>query len=246
MGTRQKRLTLERRVASRWPDWTADEVGRAIRAGEILVAGRSLVNPLAQVDVDAAIRHVPPEPLAGHRKLAWALQRFGVDADGRRVVDVGASTGGFTRAWLEAGAVHVDAVDVGHGQLLGALRLDPRVTTWERTNVADLSPALIPGVVDRISVDVSYLSLSSAVGQSGLLRYAPDAELLGLIKPMFELRLPTIPTDRAVLEEARDAAVAGVREAGWAVADVDECPVHGARGAVEFFVHAVRGAPPRP
>jgi 23S rRNA (cytidine1920-2'-O)/16S rRNA (cytidine1409-2'-O)-methyltransferase len=238
MGSRQQRVNLRRRVATLWPAWSPDQVDGAIAAGEIHVDGRILTNPHALVGASSALRHAPPAELAGRRKLRWALAHFGVDATGRIVVDVGASTGGFTAAWLDAGAARVHAVDVGHGQLLGSLRQDPRVVVWERTNVADLSTAHVPDVVGGVSVDVSYLSLTAAVGQLRGLAVAPGAVLLGLVKPMFELRLPTIPVERDVLERARDVAAAGVAAAGWRVDGVAESPVRGTRGATEFFVHA--------
>jgi len=211
----------------------------------MVVEGRVLSNPSAQVAPDAAVHHQPPPDLAGRRKLAWALDHFGVDAADRIVLDVGASTGGFTTAWLDAGARRVYAVDVGHGQLLGGLRQDPRVINLERTNVADLGGALVPDPVDRVSVDVSYLSLAAAVAQVGGLDLAGGAELLGLVKPMFELRLATIPTDRATLDQARDAAIAGAETAGWKVLGAEECPLHGAKGAIEFFLHARQPRGPR-
>ncbi len=238
MGGRQQRVNLRRRVATLWPAWSPDQVEAAIAAGQIHVDGRVLTNPLALVASSSAVRHAPAPELAGRRKLRWALAHFGVHPLGGIVVDVGASTGGFTEAWLEAGAARVYAVDVGYGQLRGSLRQDPRVVVWERTNVADLSPALVPDVVTAVSVDVSYVSLTAAVAQVGGLAFAPGADLFGLVKPMFELRLPTIPRERAVLERARDAAVEGVGGAGWCVHAVAECPVRGARGAVEFFLHA--------
>ena len=237
---RQRRTTLVARVSRQWPDWDAATVESAIRNGEVLVEGRGLTNPLAQVDADAAVRHAPPTELAGRRKLGWALGRFCVDAAGAVALDVGASTGGFTTAWLDAGARRVFAVDAGHGQLLGGLRQDRRVVNLERTNVADLTADLVPEPVERVSVDVSYLSLAAAVTQLGRLDLAPGAELLGLVKPMFELRLPTIPTDTPALERAQDAAVKGAAAAGWRVLAADECPVHGGRGAIEFFLHARR------
>ncbi|MFI5041469.1 MAG: SAM-dependent methyltransferase, partial [Acidimicrobiales bacterium] len=232
MGSRQKRVTLQSRVARLWPDWPPEEVERAILTGEVVVSGRVLANPLAQITSDASVRHAPSGELAGHRKLRWALERFDIRADGRVVVDVGASTGGFTQAWLDVGAGRVHAVDVGHGQLRGSLRQDPRVVTWERTNVAELSTVLIPETVGAFSVDVSYLSLSSAVAQLGGLTIGPAADLLGLVKPMFELRLATIPHERSVLDQARDAAIDGVAASGWRIEGAEECPVRGGRGAV--------------
>jgi 23S rRNA (cytidine1920-2'-O)/16S rRNA (cytidine1409-2'-O)-methyltransferase len=239
---RVRREPLARRVARQWPAWDAATIDTAIRGGELVVEGRVLTNPRAQVPVDAPVRHEPPADLAGRRKLAWALDRFGVDAGGRTVLDVGACTGGFTTAWLEAGASRVYAVDVGHGQLLGSLRQDDRVVNLERTNVAGLDRSLVPDRLDAVSVDVSYLALGTAVGQLGRLDLAPGAELLGLVKPMFELRLATIPTDRETRQRARDDAVAAIGSAGWAVIAADECPVRGARGAVEYVVHARRSA----
>src|SRR5579871_946059 len=143
MGGRQQRVNLRRRVSTVWPAWSPEQVDGAIAAGEIQVEGRILTNPLALVAASCPLRHAPQAELAGRRKLRWALARFGMDPSGEVVLDVGASTGGFTEAWLEAGAARVYAVDVGHGQLRGSLRQDPRVVVCERTNVADLSPDLV-------------------------------------------------------------------------------------------------------
>jgi 23S rRNA (cytidine1920-2'-O)/16S rRNA (cytidine1409-2'-O)-methyltransferase len=238
MKGRQQRVRLSSAVAGLQPGWSPEEVERAIRAGEIEVEARVVRNPATLVSPGAAVRHRPAAELAGRRKLRWAIGAFAVDAGGAVVVDVGASTGGFTEAWLEAGAARVYAVDVGHGQLRGALRQDPRVVNRERTNVADLTTGAIPEPVDAVSVDVSYLSLSAAVAQLTAIDLAPGAVLLGLVKPMFELRLATIPSDRATLDRARDAAVVGITDAGWRVVGSEECPVRGRRGAVEFFVFA--------
>jgi 23S rRNA (cytidine1920-2'-O)/16S rRNA (cytidine1409-2'-O)-methyltransferase len=238
MKGRQQRARLSTVVAALRPDWSAAEVERAIRAGEIEVEARVVLNPAALVIAGTSVRHHPPAELAGWRKLRWAIDTFDVQANGMVVVDVGASTGGFTRAWLEAGAARVYAVDVGHGQLRGNLRQDPRVVNLERTNVGDLSPATIRETVDAVSVDVSYLSLSAAVAQLAAIELAPRSVLLGLVKPMFELRLATIPSDRPTLERARDTAIAGVSAAGWQVEGCEECPVRGRRGAVEYFLLA--------
>jgi 23S rRNA (cytidine1920-2'-O)/16S rRNA (cytidine1409-2'-O)-methyltransferase len=238
MKGRQQRVRLSAAVAGRQPSWTPEEVERAILDGEIEVESRVVRNPAALVSTSAPLRHRPPAELAGRRKLRWAMDTFGVDAAGDVVVDVGASAGGFTEAWLEAGAARVYAVDAGHGQLRGSLRQDPRVVNRERTNVAALSPAAIPEPIDAVSVDVSYLSLSAAVSQLATIELTPRARLLGLVKPMFELRLATIPSDPPTLARARQTAVAGVTGAGWRVDGCEECPVRGRRGAVEFFLFA--------
>jgi len=171
--------------------------------------------------------------LRGSVKLRAALDRFGVDPSGRICLDVGASTGGFTTVLLERGATKVYAVDAGHGQLLGSLRQDPRVVNLENTNIADLA---IDDAVDLVTIDVSYLSLAEGVPQ---LR-THGRELVGLVKPMFELKLASAPSDRASLDEALARAVAGIEAAGWRVVATMDSPVTGAGGAPELFVHARR------
>lgn len=174
-------------------------------------------------------------------KLQAALDAFGVDVRGRICLDVGASTGGFTRALLKAGAAKVYAVDAGHGQLLGSLRQDARVINLEATNLGVLTSELVPDVIDLLSVDVSYLSLAGAVTQlSERLQLAPSAQLVGLVKPMFELRLAQAPTDDASLEEATREAIAAIEAVGWRVAQQMKSAVTGAKGAVEGFVYALR------
>jgi 23S rRNA (cytidine1920-2'-O)/16S rRNA (cytidine1409-2'-O)-methyltransferase len=225
-------------VRRRWPEWDEAAALRAIGSG-VLVDGVPVNNPRALVAAGASVRLPAPAPLQGQRKLAWALERFGVDATGAVALDVGASTGGFTTALLQAGARSVYAVDAGHGQLRGRLRQDPRVVNLERTNVSRLGADRVPEPVELVVVDVSYLSLAAAteqVSRAGVV--APGAELLGLVKPMFELRLATIPSEPTVLAQACEAGRTGVARAGWSVLGADECPVRGHRGAVEFFVHA--------
>jgi 23S rRNA (cytidine1920-2'-O)/16S rRNA (cytidine1409-2'-O)-methyltransferase len=168
-------------------------------------------------------------------KLRAALDAFGVSPAGRICLDVGASTGGFTSVLIERGAAKVYAVDVGHGQLLGSLRQDPRVVNLERTNIAD---AVIEEPIDLVTVDVSYLSLAEAVRQLERLAFGDGAELVGLVKPMFELRLGNAPKDDASLDEAIERATAGVSRAGWRVVKTMASAVRGTKGAIEGFVHA--------
>lgn len=185
----------------------------------------------------------PRAPLRGAAKLQAALDHFGVDVRARTALDVGAAAGGFTQVLLRGGAVRVYAVDAGHGQLLGSLRQDPRVVNLEATNVARLDRALIPDVIDVVTVDVSYLALAAAVAQLHRCAFADGADLIGLVKPMFELRRPTAPTDDAALDEARAAAAAGIAAAGWTVVGSMRSPVTGARGAPEMLLHARRDGP---
>lgn len=178
--------------------------------------------------------------LRGSAKLRPALDAFGADPDGRVCLDVGASTGGFTTVLLERGAARVYAVDAGHGQLLGSLRQDPRVVNLETTNVGELTTRQVPEAIGLVTVDVSYLPLREAVAQLGRVELAPDCELVGLVKPMFELALATAPTDEASLAEATARAVAGIELAGWTVVATAASCEPGAGGSLEGFVHARR------
>ncbi len=181
-------------------------------------------------------------PLRGEAKLSAALARFHVLVAGRFCLDLGAAAGGFTRVLLEAGAARVYAVDAGFGQLLGSLRQDPRVVNLEATNVAGLDSRLVPDAIDVVTIDVSYLSLAAAVAQLDRIAIAAGADLIGLVKPMFELRLATAPSDPALVEAATARATSGIVAAGWEVVGTMPSPVRGGRGAVEALVHARRSA----
>jgi len=179
-------------------------------------------------------------PLRGEAKLRAALAEFDVDVRGRTCLDVGAAAGGFTRVLLDEGAARVYAVDAGFGQLLGSLRQDPRVLNLEATNVSKLDVHLVPDAIDVVTVDVSYLALAAAVAQLGGIVLADGADLIGLVKPMFELRLPTAPTDQQTVAAAVERAAIGIAAAGWEVIGTMPSPVLGGRGAVEALLHARR------
>lgn len=198
------------------------------------------MNPNSQVRRNASIAVQKPVVLRGEAKLRAALQAFGVAASGLTALDAGAAAGGFVRVLLEVGAARVYAVDVGHGQLLGSLRQDPRVVNLEATNLSQLDTVLVPEPIGLITLDLSYLSLASGVGYLSRVRLARGATLLALVKPMFELGLAQPPADDTRLEEARRLAERGLGEAGWRVAGSIRSPVKGARGAIEFWVHANR------
>ena len=209
----------------------------AIRAGHVRVNGFPVTNPDALVARDAHVAVVAPQPLAGEAKLAAALAAFAPRVAGRVALDLGAAAGGFTRVLLAAGARRVYAVDAGFGQLLGSLRQDPRVVTLERTNLGALTPALIPDAIELVTIDVSYLALARAVPQLAPLHIAGDAELIALVKPMYELGLAAPPPDE-LLPAAVAAARAGIEAAGWTVTGVIASPVTGHRGAKELLLHA--------
>ena len=186
-----------------------DDPAAAIADLSVQVDGTIATNPRALVRADASITVKADQAPRGREKLGHALDRLGI------------------------------AVDVGHGQLLGSLRADPRVVNLERTNVADLDAVLVPAPLDVVVVDVSRLALGEAVAQlTERVTLRSGATLLGLVKPMFELRLGELPTDQTELDDACDRAARAVGQAGWTVLDVIESAVRGSRGAVEFFVHA--------
>ena len=183
----------------------------------------------------------PRPPLRGEAKLRAALRGFAVPVQGRVALDVGASAGGFTRVLLDAGARRVYAVDAGHGQLLGSLRQDARVVNLEATNLGVLNTQLVPDIIEVVTIDVSYLALAAAVVQLASVRLAAGADLVGLVKPMFELRLPRAPRDDASAAEAGRRAASRIAAAGWTVRGVMPSPVLGARGVPELLLHAQRG-----
>jgi 23S rRNA (cytidine1920-2'-O)/16S rRNA (cytidine1409-2'-O)-methyltransferase len=215
----------------------------AIAAGRVRVGGSPAPAATRLVAPDEPIQVTGDAPRfvsRGGVKLAAALERFDLDVRGCQALDAGASTGGFTDCLLQAGAVHVDAVDVGRGQLAWSLRDDPRVTVRERTNVRHLEAADLGGPVDLTVADLSFISLLTVA--PALARCTkPDGDLVLLVKPQFEagrarigkggvVRDPEV--HRAVLHEIRD----GLREAGLHVVDVMVSPLKGADGNVEFLV----------
>jgi 23S rRNA (cytidine1920-2'-O)/16S rRNA (cytidine1409-2'-O)-methyltransferase len=224
-------------LARRRPE--LDDPGQAIADLAVVVDGSIVSNPRALVSPGASISVRAAHQPRGTEKLGHALDRLGIDVAGTVGLDVGACTGGFTLALLDRGAELVYAVDVGHGQLLGSLRADPRVVNLERTNVADLDTTLVSRPIDVVVVDVSKLSLGEAVAQlTTRVALCAGATLVGLVKPMFELRLGSLPTDPDEIADAGRRAAAAVERAGWVVEDVVDSAVRGNRGAVELFVHA--------
>jgi 23S rRNA (cytidine1920-2'-O)/16S rRNA (cytidine1409-2'-O)-methyltransferase len=224
-------------VTERWPELDAEA---EIRAGHIWVDGFPRTNPAMLVARDASIVLRTPQPLAGEAKLRAALEAFAPAIEGRVAIDVGAAAGGFTRVLLDAGARRVYAVDAGFGQLLGSLRQDSRVINLERTNLGELDAKRVPDAIEIVTIDVSYISLARAVPQLAQLSFAPGAELIALVKPMFELALADAPTDSVSLAEAARRATVAIEEAGWSVASVIESPVLGHHGAKELLLHARR------
>jgi 23S rRNA (cytidine1920-2'-O)/16S rRNA (cytidine1409-2'-O)-methyltransferase len=215
-----------------------EDPAKAVVDGRVVVDGRTISNPRARVRDDASIRVIGPRRLRGHLKLAAALEAFSLDVKGVVAVDVGAAAGGFTSALLDRGAERVYAIDVGFGQLVERLRHDGRVINLERTNVAAIGHRVVPEVVDLVTVDVSYLPVADAVRSLLRLRLAPQAGLVALIKPTFELRASSLVTDAMAVRHAIHLAVEAIDATGWRAQACTIPAVTGAGGAIEAFVHA--------
>jgi 23S rRNA (cytidine1920-2'-O)/16S rRNA (cytidine1409-2'-O)-methyltransferase len=181
----------------------------------------------------------------GAEKLLAALAEFPVDLVGKRVLDVGASTGGFTEVALDAGASQVIALDVGRGQLHDRLRSDPRVVSVERTNIRNVLPADLGGTFPAIVVDVSFISLGTIA--SRLAEMADQGgDLIALIKPQFEVGRENLGRGGVVRDTAaRSRAVAATLEslsrAGLGPLGLIRSPIAGGDGNVEYLVWLRKG-----
>jgi 23S rRNA (cytidine1920-2'-O)/16S rRNA (cytidine1409-2'-O)-methyltransferase len=185
----------------------------------------------------------------GGHKLAGALAAFtGLAVTGKRCLDAGASTGGFTDVLLRAGAGHVVAADVGYGQLAWSLRTDERVTVLDRVNVRSLDPALVAPPPSVVVADLSFISLSLVL-PALVACAAPEADFALMVKPQFEVGKGRVGARGVVRSPAdRAAAVRSVCAAAWSlglgVRGVTASPLPGPSGNVEYFVWFKRGAPP--
>jgi 23S rRNA (cytidine1920-2'-O)/16S rRNA (cytidine1409-2'-O)-methyltransferase len=221
----------------------------AIDAGRVLVGGAPASTPARQVDGGEAIALLAEEGSAyvsrGGHKLAGGLDAFAIEVHGRRAVDVGASTGGFTDCLLQRGAAHVYAIDVGRAQTAWSLRQDPRVTVMERTNVRDLEPGVLDPRPDLCVADLSFVSLGTVAPKLVEIT-TDDADFVLLVKPQYEAGRARVGRRGIVRDPAVHAAVlrevvAGLDGAGLGVSAVSPSPLRGADGNAEFFVYARRG-----
>ncbi len=224
-------------------------------AGRVLVGGAPADKPGRLVAAEEPVVLTgPPRRYAsrGGEKLAAALARFGVDPRGRRALDAGASTGGFTDCLLQHGARQVVALDVGRGQLDPRLREDPRVVPMEGTNLRHLTLAQVGGeAFDLVTADLSFISLGlvAPVLLGDLAGAGADAVLL--VKPQFEAgrrevsRGHGVVRDPDVWREALESVASAVAACGAAIMGAMASPLPGARGNVEFFLHARAHGGPR-
>jgi 23S rRNA (cytidine1920-2'-O)/16S rRNA (cytidine1409-2'-O)-methyltransferase len=182
----------------------------------------------------------------GGIKLAHGLDHFAIDPAGLTVLDIGASTGGFTDVALSRGAARVYAVDVGHGQLAWKLRNDPRVVVLEKTNARHLTRAQVPEPIDLVVCDASFIGLETVL-PAALALARPAAKLIALIKPQFEVGPDRVGKggvvrDPALHREVCERIAAWLPAQGWAVLGVTESPIRGPEGNVEFLIAAVHSA----
>lgn len=218
----------------------------AIDAGKVTADGRRVAKPSEALDESAEIVAADAHPWVGRGglKLLHALESWPIDVAGRVVLDVGASTGGFTEVALSRGAARVYAVDVGRDQLHARLAGDPRVVSLEGVDARSLTRDLIPEAPGLIVTDVSFIGLAKAL-PTALSLAAPDAELVALVKPQFELGPERVGKGGVVKDEAaRAEAVAGVRAfleaAGWSVEATAPSPIAGGDGNREVLLWAKR------
>ncbi|MCU1353574.1 MAG: hemolysin, partial [Acidimicrobiales bacterium] len=217
----------------------------AIGSGQVLVGGSVDDKPARLVGPDEPIRLLGPPPRyvgRGGEKLAAALDRFPVDVAGKRVLDAGSSTGGFTDCVLQRGAARVVAVDVGRNQLHERLRADPRVEVRERTNIRDLVPDAVGGPVPVVVADLSFISLRT-VADALLGLAAPGADLVLLVKPQFEAGRAEVSKGRGVIDDPSvwrrvlEEVATALTHRGAAIMGAMTSPLRGADGNAEFLVH---------
>jgi 23S rRNA (cytidine1920-2'-O)/16S rRNA (cytidine1409-2'-O)-methyltransferase len=232
-------MRLDQLLVARGLSPSREQARRAVMAGEVRVGGRVVDKPGAAVAEDAAVELLarPPFVSRGGGKLAAALDRFGVDVQGRTCLDVGASTGGFTDCLLQRGAARVYALDVGRGQLDWRLRQDPRVVPMEGINARHLAADALPEQVDLATVDVSFISLVKVV-PALLPHLRPGGLLLVLVKPQFEAGRAAvgkggIVRDEAVRRRVIDGRVEELASLGLTLGGLMDSPVAGAEGNVE-------------
>lgn len=250
-----RRARLDAELVRRGLARSRQHAAELIERGAVKVAGATAHKPATGVELAAAIIVVQIDGddyvSRGAHKLAGALEAFsgdGLTVAGKRCLDAGASTGGFTDVLLRHRAAHVVAVDVGYGQLAWRLRTDDRVSVVERTNVRNLTPEAIDGDVQVTVADLSFISLRTVL-PALMACTAPDGDIVPMVKPQFEVGKDLLGAGGVVREPAlRADAVLGVAShaasLGLGVAGVCVSPLPGPSGNVEFFLWLRADAPP--
>lgn len=242
MATR-RRLDVE--MARRGLVGTREAAQREIAQGRVLVGGAVASKPARMVGPDEPVTLVGPPPRyvsRGGVKLEAALERFSIDPRGKRALDAGASTGGFTDCLLQHGAGGVVAVDVGHSQMHERIRADPRVEVVERTNVRDLGPDRLPEPLSLIVADLSFISLRSVAAVLAGPIASAGADIVTLVKPQFEAgraeasRGKGIISDPGIWQRCLSEVASAFGAQGAAIMGVMPSPITGSSGNVEFLM----------
>ncbi|CAB4719383.1 MAG: TlyA family rRNA (cytidine-2'-O)-methyltransferase [Actinobacteria bacterium] len=243
-----RRLRLDAELVRRGLARSRDHASELISAGRVRVSGAAASKPATGVTTDVAIVVLedsdrPDYVSRGGHKLAGALAAFGprgLTVSGRRCLDAGASTGGFTDVLLRAGAAEVLAVDVGYGQLAWPIRQDPRVRVHDRTNIRELSLDLIGEPVEVVVGDLSFISLELVL-DAIISVTRSDGDLALMVKPQFEVGKERVGKGGVVRDpelraEAVNAVAAAAARRGWGAQMVTTSPLPGPSGNVEFFL----------
>ena len=246
-----RRLRLDAELVRRGLARSREHAASLIADGRVTVGGAVATKPATVIETAAAVVVTddvddPGWASRGAHKLLGALEVFEIPVDGRRCLDAGASTGGFTDVLLRRGARQVVAADVGYGQLVWALRTDERVTVLDRTNVRTLDATAVGGPVELVVADLSFISLRLVLGALAACA-APGADLVPMVKPQFEVGRERLGSGGVVRDpELRVAAVNDVvvaaRGAGLALHGVTASPLPGPSGNVEYFLWLRAGA----
>lgn len=248
-----RRARLDAELVRRGLARSREQAAELVQAGRVRVGGSTATKPATAVDpaTPVLVEDRPDQPdyaSRGGHKLAGALDALpALRVEGRRVLDAGASTGGFTDVLLRRGAREVVAVDVGYGQLAWSLRTDPRVTVHDRTNVRELAPEAIGGPAELTVADLSFIPLTLVLPALAACT-TPDGDLLPMVKPQFEAGRERVGSggvvrDPAVRAEAVLKVAAAAYELGLGTEATVRSPLPGPAGNVEFFLWLRRGAP---
>jgi 23S rRNA (cytidine1920-2'-O)/16S rRNA (cytidine1409-2'-O)-methyltransferase len=248
------RSRLDTEMVRRGMVRSREQAAELITAGQVTVAGQKAVKAATQVNRDAPIEVCAADAGPGYVsrgawKLAGALERFGdLPVAGRRCLDAGASTGGFTDVLLRAGAAHVVAADVGYGQLAWSLRTDPRVTVLDRVNVRALVPEQVAPAPELVVADLSFISLTLVL-PALVACAAAAADFVLMVKPQFEVGRDRVGHGGVVRDpQARADAVRRVCAAAatlkLGVRGITASMLPGPAGNVEYFTWLRSGAPP--
>jgi 23S rRNA (cytidine1920-2'-O)/16S rRNA (cytidine1409-2'-O)-methyltransferase len=242
-----KKIRLDQLVEQLYPAHSRRLIQSWIMQGKVLVDGVPVTKPGTQVRPDTVVTCNAEEPPYVSRagfKLAHALDTFGIDVTGMVALDAGLSTGGFTDCLLQRGAAKVFGVDVGYGQVHEKIRVDPRVVVLERTNLRDLTPMKLGELVDLVTLDLSFISVTKVL-DAVFACMKPTATIVILIKPQFESERHEvgkggIVKDPAVHERVIQKIKNDLESRGCTILGITDSPILGATGNKEFLIGARR------